>query len=225
MRTIEEQLHQIVKAGIVTVQGRNDPVPEQFNLLPLVAFFPAIEPERLRDAWKTDPKSGTSETAYERMTRYLEASRSGNVTLPHLAPSAPEQATVIETAVNISQSTGAAYGQVQQRRQITIRVRSEPTTKPSTISSTLGHGLPQLQLGNIIQLQRDRDAGNDRLAIFLAVDEASDDTVVSTVRWYRTTPTPWEEIVGAMPPFPIPERTHTATADDPATDVPTDERN
>ena len=202
MRTIEEQLHQIMKHGIATVQGPNDPIPEQFNVLPLAAFFPAIDPERLGHAWQGTSKTGGRISAYERMTRYLESTRGPHVALPHLAASAPEQATVIETVVSIDGNTGDACGALRPNQPISIRIRSEPSTEPSTISSVIQPGLPLPKIGNVIQLQRDRLAGNDRLAMVLQVDKASDDTVVSTVRWYKSTPTPWEALVGTKPPWP-----------------------
>ena len=206
MRTIEEQLSQILRSGIATVKT-DDGFGENWINVPAVArFFPAIHPNRLQAAWSAKSASGESLPAYERITQYLESAREESMTAPGLVSSEPEQATIVRAPVMIVPAHGGTETQSQTDRPVTITISSDPEDKPSTLTMALRPSLiPQIRIGDVIRLARDQEKPNTRLALVLEVDQLSSTTLMVSVWWYRTAHNFFADIEATVPPSAWPE--------------------
>ena len=76
MRSITDQLLEIVRSGLATVKTLNDSTQDAINVTAIRRFFPAIDPGRLGAAWKDRPGTSEPDSVFERIKR-VPGRRSG----------------------------------------------------------------------------------------------------------------------------------------------------
>ena len=186
MRSITDQLLEIVRSGLATVKTLNDSTQDAINVTAIRRFFPAIDPGRLGAAWKDRPGTGEPDSVFERIKRYLEDARDATATVPHIGFTRTEEATVVRAEIRNRPFQGNADVRLNSRFRIPIGIVNSNGNYPQTVTTTLVRETNRgVQVGDIIQVDRDREGLENRHARVVEVDQFSEDTVVLTVRWYK----------------------------------------
>ena len=201
MRSIEEQLNQILRSGVATVQTDDGFGHDRINTESLEHFYPAIDPSDLYLAWYARSKTGSSLPAHERCRLYLEWAINGYIVRSGLPASKPENATLVRTAVMVNRATKQTEAQPPSEKAITVTVSSAADQTPATLTTRFHPDLtPPVQRGDVIRLKRDQNERNTRLGMVLEVDQLSKNTLMLTVWWYRTSGNQPVDMEATWPP-------------------------
>ena len=139
------------------------------------------------------------------MKRYMESVRNASAPGSSLSAERTEDATVVRADVRNRAAHGKPDVRVSRRLRITVRV---PTTReqdyPATlISERRTKNAEPVQVGDLLQLDRDRERQDNRHARILKSNQFSKETIILTVGWYKNQTSSGSGSIPTEPPRPL----------------------